>query len=349
MLEIKHLRLLTAISHAGSLSGAARRLGLSQPAVTQQVQGLERTLGTPLLVRAKGRVQLTEAAQILLRHASGILSAVETAEQEVEALAGLRAGRIRLASFPSAASTILPRALAAMNRDFPGVSFSLVEAEPRRALALLREGGADIALVSTYSDLQADEPPGGAGDLARLPEDDGEETTAIQHADPTSDLRRFTDHGGVDGIGIEPGEVERVLLEERLWVALPTSHPLSDHETVDLADLSADRWIAGCPQCRAHLMAATEEAGFVPDIVFETDDHSALQELTAAGLGVALVTDLMVASRAVRSDYVLRPTTEPRTRRVSAITYESILDVPGIAQTLDALESVARTLPVPER
>lgn len=328
------MRLLEAIREAGSMSGAARLLGLSQPAVSQQVQALERTLGMPVLVRGSGPARLTEAAAVLLRHAETVLPEIAKAEAELDALAGLQAGRVRIACFPSAASTIVPRALGAMRKDYPGVSFTMTEAEPRSALQMLRENRVEIAIVNAYSD-EYDELDG-----------------ADAHADPSEDppeglsAADLALHGDLSGIPLRDGEVAHVLLTEQMWVALPSAHEQSDRSVVDLSDLAGESWIAGCPQCRAHLMRASDDAGFRPDIVFETDDHNALQELTAAGLGVALVTDLMVSSRNQRSGYALRPTTEERTRVVSAITSDSLLEVPGVAQAVAALEHGARDFEV---
>lgn len=56
-----------------------------------------------------------------------------------------------------------------------------------------------------------------------------------------------------------------------------------------LGDLSAERWIAGCPRCRSHLLRCASRAGFAPDIRFATDDHVVVQRLVARGLGVALL------------------------------------------------------------
>jgi molybdate transport repressor ModE-like protein len=332
MIEIRHMRLLEAIREAGSMSGAARLLGLSQPAVSQQVQALERTLGMPVIVRGSGPARLTEAALVLLRHAETVLPEIEKAEAELDALAGLQAGRVRIACFPSAASTILPRALGRMRRDYPGVSFTMTEAEPLSALKMLRENRVEIAIVNAYSD-EYD----GADAHAAMSEDTPEGLSAADIAV----------HGDLSGIPLRESEVAHVLLTEKMWVALPSTHEQAHTPVVDLADLAGESWIAGCPQCRAHLMRASDDAGFRPDIVFETDDHNALQELAAAGLGVALVTDLMVSSRNQRSGYALRPTTEQRTRVVSAISTESLLAVPGVAQTIAALELAARDFEVP--
>lgn len=149
-MELKHLRLLRAIAEHGTMSAAARVLGYSQPAVTQQIQHLERELSTPLVVRTGPGTRLTEAGEILVRHADDVLAAVAVARAEVEAIAGLRAGRVRVACFRSAAAALLPPALSAMTRKHPGVSFTLVEAEPTRALEMLRDGGCDVAVVYEY-------------------------------------------------------------------------------------------------------------------------------------------------------------------------------------------------------
>jgi len=149
-MELKHLRLLCAIAEHGTMSAAARALGYSQPAVTQQIQHLERELSTPLVVRTGPGTRLTEAGEILVRHADSVLATVALAQSEVEAIAGLRAGRVRVACFRSAAATLVPPALSVMTRKHPGVSFTLVEAEPTRALEMLRDGACDLAVVYDY-------------------------------------------------------------------------------------------------------------------------------------------------------------------------------------------------------
>lgn len=135
----------------GSFSAAARELGCTQPAVSQQMKALEQSAGTPLLIRTGREMRLTQAGEALVRHAAGILAGLTAAEEEVAAIAGLRAGRVRLVSFPSGSSTLVPTALAAMREDHPGTRVSLVEAEPPRSVEMLREGDCDVALAFRYS------------------------------------------------------------------------------------------------------------------------------------------------------------------------------------------------------
>lgn len=153
MIEPRHLRVLRAVARTGSFSAAARELGLTQPAVSQQMKALEHSVGTPLLVRGPREMRLTEAGEALVRHAVGILAGLTAAEEEVAAIAGLRAGRVRLASFPSGSSTLVPCAVADMRARHPGTKISLVEAEPPRSVEMLRAGDCDITLAFRYVDL----------------------------------------------------------------------------------------------------------------------------------------------------------------------------------------------------
>lgn len=101
-------------------------------------------------MRTGREMRLTQAGEALVRHASGILAGLTAAEEEVAAIAGLRAGRVRLVSFPSGSSTLVPTALAALRAAHPGTRVSLEEAEPPKSVDLLREGDCDLALAFRY-------------------------------------------------------------------------------------------------------------------------------------------------------------------------------------------------------
>lgn len=156
MIEARHLRVLRAVAATGSFSAAARRLGCTQPAVSQQMKALETSAGTPLLIRTGREMRLTQAGEALVRHASGILAGLTAAEEEIAAIAGLRAGRVRLVSFPSGSSTLVPAALAALRAAHPGTRVSLVDAEPPRSVEMLREGDCDVALAFRYGTTAAE-------------------------------------------------------------------------------------------------------------------------------------------------------------------------------------------------
>ncbi|WP_454295166.1 LysR substrate-binding domain-containing protein [Salana multivorans] len=149
-IDLGALRLMQAIRDQGTLTAAAEHLGVSQPAVSQNVQRLERRLGTPLLVRAGRSVRLTEAGEVLARHGESVSAALRAAEAEVVSITGLQSGLVRLAAFPSSTSALVPRALAILRERHPGVSVRLDEVEPPQSLALVRTGEVDVALAFAY-------------------------------------------------------------------------------------------------------------------------------------------------------------------------------------------------------
>ncbi len=140
-----------SVARAGSISAAARELGWTQPAVSQHLAALEREAGTPLLLRGPRGVTLTEAGGLLLSRADAVAGQIRMADEEVAAVAQLRRGSVRLAAFPSALATLVPRAVATLQRRHPDVDVTLVEAEPPEALELLESGTVDLALLFDYA------------------------------------------------------------------------------------------------------------------------------------------------------------------------------------------------------
>jgi DNA-binding transcriptional LysR family regulator len=147
MLDVKRMRVLREVAAKGSFSAAAESLAYTQSAVSQQIAALEREAGTRLVERSARGVRLTDAGHVLVKHADVILGRLRDAEAELEALAGLRGGRVRLVSFASAGATIMPRAIALFRERHPAVDITLEPAEPDDAVAKLKAGEADIALT----------------------------------------------------------------------------------------------------------------------------------------------------------------------------------------------------------
>jgi DNA-binding transcriptional LysR family regulator len=145
-------RLLTfrAVVRAGSISAGARELGWTQPAVSQQLAGLEREAGTPLLVRGPSGVVPTEAGAAVLRHADAVDAALRSAREELDELVGLRRGTVRMAAFPSAAAVVVPAVAAALREQGTGVQLRMAEAEPPEAAALVRSNAVHLALAFRY-------------------------------------------------------------------------------------------------------------------------------------------------------------------------------------------------------
>lgn len=307
MIEIKHLQLVQAIAEHGSLSAVAQYLGYSQPAISQQIQNLERQIGGTAFIRARKGTMLNQIGETLLECANQVIPLIEKAQSEVDAITGLRAGLIRFASFPSAAATLIPRTFAALTREIPDVSLQLAEATPEEALELLRSGKIDIGIVFAY---------GRAGSR-----------------DPFKDL-------------LLAEERSVPLIAEDIFVALPKTQHMQDSEWIDLAELEGSKWIAGCPSCRGHMTELCEENGFTPDVNFETDDYIALQSLVSSGLGVALIPDLMLAAADVSSSINLKRINPAPVRFVSAVFSASSARMPGMAEAIIALQRAVTDLPI---
>jgi DNA-binding transcriptional LysR family regulator len=157
MLDVRRLRVLREVAAQGSFSAAAEALSYTQSAVSQQIAALEREAGLQLVERSARGVTLTDAGRALVVHADAIIARLADAEDELHAIAGLRGGRLRLAAFPSACSTLMPLAIARFRERHPGVELSLCPADPDDAVAQLRGGSSDIALsIITTFDSVAD-------------------------------------------------------------------------------------------------------------------------------------------------------------------------------------------------
>ena len=147
MLDVRRLKVLREVAARGSFSAAADALHFTQSAVSQQIAALEREAGSTLVERNARGVRLTEAGEVLVRHTDVIMARLADAEAELEAISGLRGGRLRLAAFPSAGSSIAPAAIARFRERFPSVELTLVPAEPPEGTEKLRSGEVDIALL----------------------------------------------------------------------------------------------------------------------------------------------------------------------------------------------------------
>ena len=149
-LDSHSLRIVHALAEHGSITAAAVALGYSQPAVSQQLKRLEQRLGMAVIERVGRTVRLTESGRVLARHALVVTSALDAAAGELAEMQGLRAGRVRLAAFPSASAALVPRLLAVMGERHPGVRITYLEAEPPEAVAAVRENRADLAITFSY-------------------------------------------------------------------------------------------------------------------------------------------------------------------------------------------------------
>jgi DNA-binding transcriptional LysR family regulator len=337
MLDVTRLRVLVAVARHGSVTAAAHALNYAQPSVSHHLARLEAETGTKLVQRAGRGIRLTDAGRLLAERATEVIGRLDAAENELAVFAGLRAGRLRLAAFPSALSTIVPAAAAILHERHPSVDLRLTEAEPPEAMRMLRAGYVDVALVFRHEASDAaraghnrrtgrqDVRPGAADEG-----DDADASPAVA-ATAADDIR------------------EQVLLSESVHLILPDAAlaggepPLAPAVTelwpADLARLAEYRWIAGCDRCREHLLQQCALAGFTPRIAFTTDDFVAAQALVTAGLGVTLLPGL--ALRAARNPGVRTARLRGTRRCVVAVRYGEPPDPPATGVLLDALERAA--------
>src|ERR1700724_4059088 len=151
MLSTRRLQILREVAYRGSFSAAAEALSYTQSAVSQQIAALEAQTGMALLERHPRGVSLTAAGQTLVRHAEGILASLDSAEAALAAISGLRGGRLRMASFPTAGATLMPLAIASFRASYPEVELTLAEGEPEEIVPRLRAGELDVALLFDFA------------------------------------------------------------------------------------------------------------------------------------------------------------------------------------------------------
>jgi DNA-binding transcriptional LysR family regulator len=267
MLNVSRLRVLREVANQGSFSAAADALAYTQSAVSQQIAALEAEVGMTLLERRPRGVRLTAAGRTLVEHTEGILARLEAAETELEELAGLRGGQLRMASFPTAGATLMPLAIAEFRAQHPEVELTLAEGEPEEIAPRLRAGELDLALLFEFADT----------------------------ADPLAEsLTRSESLTRVE------------LLEDPLYLALPRKHPLARRKELRLEDVHSEAWVqtSESSPCAMHVVRCCHVAGFEPNVSFQSDDYQTVQGLVAAGVGVAFIPELALS--VVREDIVVR-------------------------------------------
>jgi DNA-binding transcriptional LysR family regulator len=301
MLEIRHLNAFREVARLGSLSAAAESLAYTQPAVSQQMAALERRAGMPLLDRTTRGVRLTDAGEALLRHAEAILSETALAEQELEAIAGLRGGRVRMASFPTAGAALVPPAVSLFTARYPEVMLSVFEAEPEEAVSMLRAGELEVALVAERKRSEA------FGDLYQ-----------------GIDLHHLLD----EPMCVLLPQDHRLARRRRLRV-----QDLADEVWIELG-----RSPPG-PRGRVYL-APGRESGPEQRVDFRSDDFNVVQGMVAAGAGVAVVPELALANLR-RDVVVSRLGGSAPMRTVAAATLADMHRSPATAAMLELLAEVS--------
>ncbi|WP_212128378.1 LysR family transcriptional regulator [Brevibacterium sp. SMBL_HHYL_HB1] len=150
MYSLKRLRLLREVSTRGSLAAAAAALGQDPSSVSHQLKALEAEVGAPLLERVGRGVRLTEEALILVTRTEAVLSELEAAEAEIAAARHEVSGTVRIAAFQTALHTIVPGALARLNRDHPDLTVETTHIRAEDGIPSLLSRDFDLVIEENY-------------------------------------------------------------------------------------------------------------------------------------------------------------------------------------------------------
>lgn len=146
-MDLYQLEYFVEVAREGSFTRAARRVGIVQPALSQQIKRLEQELGTPLLVRDRRRTRVTPAGGILLEHARQLLALAAHARESIAGLAGLKHGRLTLAAIPAVSAFQLPEQLNRFRRAHPGVELVIIEESSTAVAELVASGQAEVGFL----------------------------------------------------------------------------------------------------------------------------------------------------------------------------------------------------------
>ncbi|MFJ2885393.1 LysR family transcriptional regulator [Streptomyces sp. NPDC087305] len=149
------LRVVQAVVDTGSFTAAADALGYTQSAVSRQVAAMEAAAGAPLFVRGARGVAPSPAGMMLARRAATALNEIDAVSADLAGLQDHVTGRVAIAAFPSAAAVLVPRALARLGNDHPGLIVEFGEASSPTQLRQLRAHRIDVAVIGVGPDLPA--------------------------------------------------------------------------------------------------------------------------------------------------------------------------------------------------
>jgi DNA-binding transcriptional LysR family regulator len=308
MFDVKQLRVLQAVGEHGSFSAAADALSYTQPAISQQIAALEKRAGTTLVDRGSRGVRLTDAGRTLVAHADVVIARLAAAEAELEAIAGIRGGRVRLSSFPTAGASILPPAVAEFTRRHPDVELNFMEREPEDASASLRAAELEIAIVFEYSEMKQPE-------FDRLYE-------------------------GIELHHLVDDPMYLALPRNHPLAAKPRVRLSDVADETWVQESGAHSW------CGSFHEAVCTNAGFQPKVGFRSDDYNVVQGLIAAGVGISLLPGLALTN--LRDDIVVRSLGKGApARKIAAATLAGRYRSPATEAMLEILSEVADRFELP--
>ncbi|GAA2069605.1 LysR family transcriptional regulator [Streptomyces albiaxialis] len=334
---MKRLRMLRELARRGTMTEAAEALHYTPSAVSQQLSALEREVGVALLEHVGRRVRLTEAGQVLARHAVEVLAAEERARTALEQAREHLTADLTVGVLATLAGTLVPPALATLAERHPGVRVTTREVVPEETHAAVRDGDLDLAFVLDYPAVPGSGPP-----------DPALESTVIGVEPLLLVTPRGAFGGGAAGDPRGAGDALDTRDDAR-----DARNGLGSRDDgartglgppVDLADLSEHTWVAsgtGTEFGRV-LLALCRAAGFTPRLAHQIDEQATAMAMVAAGLGVTMVAELAMALRPAGVDVF--PFREPVERRITVIRKASTRDRPSEQAFLRAALDTAASL-----
>ena len=239
-LSLAHLRQFVALAETGSVGGAARALGVSQPAATKSLRALEALLGVVLVRRTARGTELTKHGHTFLLRARSACREIERGQAELADAVKQASGPIVLGASPASAAALLPGPLKLLRRDFP-VDIRIVEGMPEATLPRVRDESLDFALgPSLRAPL--------AGDLVAVPLYPNEMAIVVRRGHPLAAKRSLADL--MDCEWITAGLGSASLVVDDMFAA---------------AGLSTPRWVIRCESIPG-LIAITAKSDFIATV-----------------------------------------------------------------------------------
>jgi DNA-binding transcriptional LysR family regulator len=146
-MDLRQLETFERIVERGSFSGAADALGVTQPAVSQQMRTLERAVGGPLFDRRGRRLALTPRGEVVHRHTQRLLAVGDDLRRELAEGAGAPSGQLVVGASTGPGDYVLPRLLGGFHREYPDVSVSLTVEATRTIIERVLERDLELGVV----------------------------------------------------------------------------------------------------------------------------------------------------------------------------------------------------------
>jgi DNA-binding transcriptional LysR family regulator len=306
-MNLEQLKSFAEVASTGHFTKAAASLHLAQPSLSRQISTLEEELGAELFHRAHGHITLTDAGKTLLPTAKRMLADAEAVRRDMDELAGLRRGRVRLGATPTLCVSLVAEAISRFHTAHPGVELELMEKGSRELIEALAGGELDLALITRTFELTPQMPRLSLRSV--LAED-----LVVIAAD------------GSDLLPADRAEKDRITLAE--VAELPQ---VLFHHGYDLREATD---------------AAFDAADLAPRVVVEGAEMDAVLRFVERGLGVAIVPAMVLVDRPLLASVPLVDPRLPRTvslakradvraTRAASAMESTILDT---ARTLTDLE-----------